>query len=368
MTRISVVGAAGAVGRTVVKQLLAADETIRVVALLRRYDAEFAGWDRCNVIEGGVFDSGALERTASTSDLMINLAARNPGGLASDWKARNEFFLVNGLGAGLVAAAAERHQMPLVHFSTVSVYETAAYVPGRLMAENEALPACGEKEEEFFERALAFLSGCVGSERESSPGNALLNDFKKFLDTQVWPDSTPVYGLSKLLGETLTLNTCTRICCIRMSDVYGPGHESRGIVINHLTPLAERIPLFVDLGPRTSVYLLYIDDVTQLLRLLTERLQSTEHKLPRVMNFCGERIDSTAMCSHLIRLCSACRLQNAIGFLPRTGPHFDRRYSEDVFDQCFPDFDKTACPVGLRRTYDALVTAPVPCLGVQQGD
>ena len=354
MTRISVVGAAGAVGRTIVKQFLAADPSVQVVALLRQHDTELALWDRCNVIAGGLFDPFALEQAAKGSDLMINLAARNPGGDASDWKARVDFFRVNGLGAGLVAAAAERHKCPLVHFSTVSVYETAADAPARCLSEKETMPCRGEDEDGFFERALAYLSEHVPLGSSRSARDSVGTEFKSFLDAQKCPDSIPVYGLSKLLGEVLVLKTCKRVCCIRMSDVYGPGHESRGVVVDHLERLSEHGPLSVDLGPRSGVYFIYIDDVARLLRQLVARLRSEWHSPPRVTNFCGERIDNTTMREHLIRLCCERGLRPEIQIARRTVPAFDRRYSEDLFDRHFPAFDKTPFSTGLRRAFDAL--------------
>lgn len=360
MPSISVIGAAGAVGRTTVKQLLAADESIHVVALLRQHDPELAGLDRCDVIVGGLFDFDALERAAWSTDLMINLAARNPGG-ASDWKARQDFFLINGLGAGLVAATAERHQLPLVHFSTVSVYETAAYSPGRLMTENELMPCLGEEEDRFFKRALAFLSEHVTVERPRSTSGIVTDDLKKFLDTQSYPDSIPVYGLSKLIGEVLVLNTCRRVCCIRMSDVFGPGHESRGVVIDHLTPLAKRKPLFVDFGLRSAIYFIYIDDVARMLGLLIDRLRGGGRSLPRVMNFCGKRIDSTTMMFHLRGICAEHGLRHGIQIAPPIAPQFDRRYSEEVFDRSLPAFDKTEFSTGLRLAFDALAAEIAPC-------
>ena len=354
VTRIGVIGAAGTVGRRIVKQLLAADASIHVVALLRRHDTELAGWDRCSVIAGGIFDPFALEQATKDSDLMINLAARNPAGDSADWEARNDFFRINGLGAGLVAAAAERHKRPLVHFSTVSVYETAAYSPAKPLTEKEAMPCRGEDEDEFFERALAYFSRLVMVESTRSTKDSLGADFRKFLAVHKCPDSVPVYGLSKLIGEALVLNTSRQVCCIRMSDVYGPGHESRGVVIDHLVCLAEHRTLSVDLGPRSGVYFIYIDDVARLLGRLVVQFQLGPHPPPRIMNFCGERIDNRSMRKHLIRLCAECGLHPETRIARRTVQAFDRYYAEDLFERRFPDFEKTPFTTGLRRAFDAL--------------
>ena len=353
MPTLSIVGAAGTVGRVVVKQLLAADESLRVVALLRKGNAELAGLDRCDVIEGGIFDSNALERAVKNCDLVINFAARNPAGADEDWAAREDFFLLNGLGAGLVGATAQRHQVALIHFSTVSVYETAAYSTGRLMTEQESMPCLGEQTAEFYERTLGFLSKRVSVNNSLIKTDSLLvDDFKRFLAEQSYPRSTPIYGLSKLIGEMLALSVCRKVCCIRMSDVYGRGHESRGVIIDHLRQLGRVDSLSVDFGFRNGIYFLFIDDVARLLRLLVDRSLSEGSSLPRVMNFCGQRIDPAEMRSHLQDICRLRRVECATGIAPLVWPQFDRRYSSEVLDRCFPAFAKTDFRGGLRLTAD----------------
>lgn len=353
MPRVSVVGAGGTVGRVVVKHLLADDESLSVVALLRRANPELAGIDRCEVLEGGLFNVNALESAVSNSDLVVNLAARNPMGIAEDWEAREDFLLLNGLGAGLVAAAAQRHRLPLVHFSTVSVYETAAYREGMQMSEQETMPALDEETLSFHERILAFLTRRLVEDNPPVSHGPLLDEFKRFLASEPCPYSLPVYGASKLIGEALARSISNTVSCIRMSDVYGPGHESRGVVIDHLKALGHLGSLSVDFGPRTDIYFIYIDDVVRLLRLLIDRLLSKGSLVPRVLNFCGERIDSAAMRAHLHEICKERRMQRAIDIAVPVDSMHDRRYSDAAFDHFFPDFGKTGFGRGLRMTVDA---------------
>ena len=358
MTILGIVGAGGAVGHVVTKQLLTADKSLHVVALLRGADPELAQLPRCDVVEGGLFDCSALERTLKNSDLVINLAARNPGGDEADWAAREDFFVLNGLGAGLVAAMAERHQLPLIHFSTVSVYETAAYVAGRRMTEDDPMPCLGQETADFYERVLGYLSRRVAVSGPLAENDSLLDGFKRYLAAQSYSNSTPIYGLSKLIGERLALTASRRACSIRMSDAYGPGHESRGVIIDHLNQLRDSENVSVDFGSRKGVYFIFIDDIARLLASLMDRLLSNQSGVPRVTNFCGDRIDSAGMHSHLKKLCGTRRLNRDVRVAPSTTPQFDRRYSRGIFDRYFPAFEITDFGAGLGITLDELGPFP----------
>ena len=360
MRTLGIVGASGAVGRAVVAQLLACDESLQIVALLRKADAELAEMDRCDVIDGGVFDSCALERAVKNCDVIVNLAARNPVGPEEDWAAREDFFLLNVLGAGLVAGAAQRHRLPVIHFSTVAIYEAGAYVAGRPMTEKDSIPCSVEGTFESYDRMLKVLSRRIMANRTHASTESLVNEFKEIMVECPYPRSTPIYGLSKLVGETLVLDTCSKVCCIRMSDVYGPSHESRGVIIDHLKQLSRPNSLSVDLGPRKGIYFIFIDDVARFLRLLVDRLLSGGDYLPRVINFCGERVDSAGMRSHLREVCAARRIGCAIEIVSPESPQIDRRYSSDVFRRSFPEFEKTDFGAGLNATVDALSGVSTP--------
>ena len=360
MTALSIVGAAGSVGRPIIKYILDHDSSLRTFALLRRPDAELARLDRCEVVEGGIFDQRALERVVKDCDLVINLAARNPTSVDEDWASREDFFLLNGLGAGLVAEAAQRHQRPLIHFSTVSVYETAAYAAGHRMTESERMPCLGMEIADFYERTLRLLSERIAEQVSRFRTDLLADDFKQHLAQQSYPASTPIYGLSKLIGETLALQLCQSVCSVRMSDVYGPGHESRGLVIDHLNQLRFSNTATVDLSPRTGVYLVFVDDVARFLGLLVDRLLSNDATVPRILNFCGERIDRAAMRSHLQDICDTRRLSCNVDTVAPTMPQFDRCYSSEVVDRRFPAFDKTDFGSGIQISFKALDTKIQP--------
>ena len=177
MTVLAIFGAAGTIGRVLISQLLAADESLHIVAVSRRADSAFAGLPRCEPIQGDVLDRDSLDRVVRSAGLVVNLAARNPVGVDQDWAARQDFFLVNALGAGLVAASAQRHGVPLIHFSTVSVYETAEYSGARLLSEEEEMPRIGKQIADFHDQSLEILAKLVANRqsraRSRLPGEPL---------------------------------------------------------------------------------------------------------------------------------------------------------------------------------------------------
>ena len=109
MTVLAIFGAGGMIGRVVIRPLLAADESLRIVAVSRQADPAFAGLSRCEPIQGDVFDRDSLDRVVRRADLVVNLAARNPVGIEQDWAARRDFFSGEctwcWIGRGVGAAA-----------------------------------------------------------------------------------------------------------------------------------------------------------------------------------------------------------------------------------------------------------------------
>ena len=169
----------------------------------------------------------------------------------------------------------------------------------------------------------------------------------RLLNANDLPPSLPVYGLSKLLGEAFALRTAQRVCAVRMSDVYGPGHESRGVVTDHLQALAAGRPFTVDFGFRSSIYFVYIDDVSELIAEIVNRCPNPGD-LPGVVNFVGERIDE-AKFADVLR-----GTGGDVGIAVRDPDErpagVDRRYARALFEHSFRDFDFTPFADGIRTT------------------
>ena len=122
--RYGIVGASGTLGRVVVRHLLKCNAGNSVNALVRRPDERLGGLARCHLATGGIFDAGGIDELARNSDVVVNLAAKNPGSPGEDDANFRDFYAINALGAGVVAAASRRWHRPLIHFSSVAVYET----------------------------------------------------------------------------------------------------------------------------------------------------------------------------------------------------------------------------------------------------
>jgi len=352
MTTFGFIGASGAVGRTVIKQLLATDDQIKVITLLRRSDTELEALERCQVLKGGIFSKSDLDMLASKSDVMINLAARNPEGDEKDWRNRDDFFLLNGLGAGLAAMVAQQHQVPLIHFSSVAVYETGDYQSGFEMTEQYDLPA-GEEIQHFYHSELDYLAHLLTS-IDANSNDDLQTQYLSYIKQRSVPEDASIYGLSKLVGERLVLKVNNNVCCIRMSDAYGPGHESRGVIVDHLLDLIKTKKVGVNFDFRKRVYYLYIDDITKLLLTLTQRANNGSYDAIRVINFCGENVHESQFKVLLEQLAEQQNLSCDIKVLAHHTKQYDRAYSDALFSEQFTGFDKTSLVVGLPNTLVAM--------------
>lgn len=343
--KYGIIGASGTLGQVTVRQLLAESSETAVNALVRRPDEGLDALERCSTYVGGIFDPEQLDRFIADSDLIVNLAARNPEGEALDRQNHRDFFLVNAAGAATVAAAAARQKKPLLHFSTVSVYETGAVEADHLFAEDDVLPN-GDSSLRAWSAALtAALASSVA--RDAEGAGELIEAMNDFLKVEPLPAAAPVYGLSKLVGETLALDIADAALAVRMCDVYGPGHESRGVVVDHLQALADGGPMTVDFGAREGVYFLYIDDVSRLIAAVAARHDEIG-EMPRIVNFVGERVAEPEFAGFLREL----RGNVDIGLrdAAERSKAIDRRYGRAEFERTFGHFKFTSLADGLSKT------------------
>ncbi|MDJ0712551.1 MAG: NAD(P)-dependent oxidoreductase [Woeseiaceae bacterium] len=348
--KYGVVGASGTLGQVAVRQLLDQADRNQVNALVRRSDSQLSSLKGCKTYVGGIFDDAQLERFVEDSDVIVNLAARNPEGDAADRENYRDFFLVNGVGAASVASAVARHGRPLMHFSSVAVYEANTDTPPSVIQEQDSLPAGDTETVNYYEQLLALLNSHYQECKDNPGSQSAVELLQEYLDSRPLPAAVPVYGLSKLLGEMLSLSIAGRVCAVRMSDVYGPGHESRGVVTDHLDAMRAGDRVVANFDFRSSVYFVFIDDVSRLIAEVADRFLQ-EADLPTVVNFTGERLEEQGFADRLAGLetsegpvtISCCQGDDS--------SKVDRRYDRTVFENSFPEFDLTPFEQGLKATW-----------------
>jgi nucleoside-diphosphate-sugar epimerase len=110
---VAVTGATGFVGRHLVRELLAAGQTVRMLVRTPEKAGEFAG--RVEFVEGGLGDLDALEKLVFGAKIVIHCAGAIAG------LDRQAFFSVNETGAGNVARAANQAGVErFVHVSSMA--------------------------------------------------------------------------------------------------------------------------------------------------------------------------------------------------------------------------------------------------------
>ena len=278
MTKIApvlgITGATGAVGETLVRQL-AEKPDIRVLALVRR-QPRFAG-SNIQTVFGDLFNKSALEELVARSDVIVHLAARNPRTEAEDRTDRVSFFGTNSLGAANIARLSRKYERRLVYSSSVAVYELSARVEG-IFAEDEELPGRSETQRwiRLAEATIGRISTAWLEEEIHDPSEELVRFFK----SSPPPDNEGIYALSKFLGEPW-ITPLQEGIVLRLSDVYGPGHESRGLIREYLQAMLCNDEVTIDFGPRELVSFVYMHDVLRaLLRAATASLADA----PKITN------------------------------------------------------------------------------------
>ncbi|MEL7372233.1 MAG: NAD(P)-dependent oxidoreductase [Myxococcota bacterium] len=348
MTRIGLIGASGTLGRVMVQQLAAEPSHHQLRALIRRDDPELTAAAQCTLAPNGVLDAAALSTFVADCDVVINLAARNPAGQENDLRALESFMCVNGLGAAVVAKTCAEANTPLLHFSSVAVYETHAYTGAGSLDESSGLPSLDDESTEYFEAALAWIRSVLAS----NDGD-LQPSFVRRMSEHTYPKHAPVYGLTKLIGERAVVETPGRSCSIRLSDVFGPGHESRGVVIDHLRGL-DRAALTANLDFRSTAHLIDINDVVVASNALATRLVDGP-ELPPILNLAGHCTDEPTLASALQALADAEGL--SVRVTPASGEgveKFDRRYDPTLLAATLPDFTLSPFAQSLQNTWAAL--------------
>ncbi len=348
MTTIGIIGASGTLGRVAVKSLLEANDDLEIRALVRRDDEDLAAVERCSLDTGGIFDFDALNALCERCDVVVNLAARNPKGQAKDLEDLDSFLLTNSLGAPAVARAAARFGTPLIHFSTVAVYETGKYKEAEFLTEGEPLPAGDELVGSYFRESVDFVDSLLRGDARDVVGK-----WRVWCGSHPYPRQCSVYGLTKLIGEQAVLRLSDSVCCVRMSDAYGPGHESRGVITDHLAALKDDASINVNLDFRATASFICIDDIIRFISVLAAKMADGE-PVPEVVNLVGPCLDENTLCDALKGLANEVALNRSFSTTGDRPGRFDRRYSTQVFSTSFPDCRVTPIDRGLMKTWTAL--------------
>ena len=349
--KIGIMGASGTLGRVFVRKLAESDLRHDVCCLLRKSDPDLERLAECIVAPEGVLSQDAVRRLARGRDVVINLAARNPEGQSADLANLSDFLAANAVGPALAAAICAAENKPLLHFSSVAVYETAAYEAGLELDERRPLPTLDEASVAYFDRARASLMQLTEdiADMTASKTTAAVEAM-----AASYPEHASVYGLSKLLGERAVVNSPVKSLCIRLSDVFGPGHESRGVIVDHLRATADSPQVEVNLDFRKTAYFIVIDDALSAALTLAEKLAEGE-PMPPVVNLVGHRLDEPALAEALRRLTAgSTTVAPQYKVAAATQFKFDRRYDSATMQRILPDFELTALDDSLARTWSAL--------------
>ena len=347
--KIGIIGATGTLGRALVQKLAPIHD---LSALVRRADATL---DLREVIVSpdGALDRERLVRLIDGSEVIINLAARNPAGQPTDLRSIDDFLFSNALGPALVAAECTRVGKPLLHFSTVAIYEVFAYREGAQLDEDLVAPDLDSETVSYFEAVATIVEEIIDGPLRSA--DKLSSIFRKQLAELTYPQQASVYGLSKMVGERSVVGRANRSCSVRLSDVFGPGHESRGVVADHLRALqASAGRLAVDLDFRRTAYFIAIDDVLSATEQLAEKLGSADD-IPRVLNLVGHCTTEHDLASALRALAESQSIAVADVVFPTSGAaKFDRRYDATRIYQTLPEFKLTPFRHALGATWAAM--------------
>lgn len=246
------------------------------------------------------------------------------------------FFGTNSLGTANVARLAETYGTRVIYSSSVAVYELSARTRG-LFTEDEELPGNG-KTVTWKRLAVEFYSQ-IAEEWAKGKARNLANRTVDFLRRHPPPDNEGVYGLSKFIGEHWIAQLPQGVV-LRLSDVYGPGHGSRGILQNCLWNLVHSgdVNRSIDFGTRGLVSFVYMGDVLQAI-LRTANAQRLSD--PGIINVANpDAVDEKTLTTLLLQL----------GIQPGLGTHISAKRDRHPLDARFFATDRMEQNLGILST------------------
>jgi UDP-glucose 4-epimerase len=222
--RVLVTGGAGFVGATLVRQLVEAGHSVRVLDNYTTGDPAHLAGVPAELVEGDIRDEATIEAAVAGMDAVIHLAAA--GSVIKSIENPTTNFEVNVLGTFRVLDAARRARV---------------------------------------ERTV-----------QASTGGALIGNATPPVDETSLPKPISPYGASKLAGEgyAYAFSQCygMRTIALRFGNVYGPWSERKQGAMNMFFKAihaGEPIVLYGD-GTSSRDYI-HVDDIATGLRLAVER-------------------------------------------------------------------------------------------------
>jgi UDP-glucose 4-epimerase len=299
--RLLVTGGAGFVGANLVRRLLAAGHTVRILDDFRTGRHEYVDDLDVEVVEGGVGDTALVTRVAGDVDAVVHLAA----------------------AGSVVDSVAD----PVANFE--------ANVQGTFSVLNAA-------------RAAG-----VGRLVFSSTGGALIGNAEPPVNERSLPKPISPYGASKLAAEAychaFAKSYGMTTVALRFANVYGPysGHK-KGAITVFLRALHEGRPLTIYGDGKASRDFMYVDDICRGIELgLVSDLQ------PGTVAHLATGVETSVS-----QLADACRRaaglpDHPIEFLPPRPGEVDRNFATFDYAREVMGFEpKVSLAEGLANTWD----------------
>ncbi len=299
--RLLVTGGAGFVGTNLVRRLLSAGHSVRILDDFRTGRREYVSELDAEVVEGQIGDTELVTKLASDVDAIVHLAAA--GSVVDSVADPVANFEANARGTFSVLTAARAAEV------------------GRLVF--------------------------------SSTGGALIGNATPPVNEQSLPKPISPYGASKLAAEAychaFAKSYGIRTVALRFANVYGPysGHK-KGAITVFFRALHEGRPIQIFGDGKASRDFMYVDDICRGLELgLTTDLE------PGTVAHLATGVETTVS-----ELADACRRavglpDHPIEFLPARPGEVERNFATYDYAHEAMGFQPTvSLDEGLARTYE----------------
>lgn len=227
MSSVLVTGAAGTIGRAVVRRLLEEPEVVRVRVADQVAPPSWMA-EACEVVVGDLRDSGVARRAVRGQTHVVHLAAI-VGGIANFHRCPQTLLAANTalLNAVFDAAIAERVER-LVYVSSSMVFERATRFP----TPEEHIDECPPPRSAYGFSKLAGEVMCRAAHAEHGLEYAICRPFNAYGPGEM-PASEP--GIAHVVPDLLH----KALRCQRPLEIFGSGRQTR--TLTHVDDIAEGI-------------------------------------------------------------------------------------------------------------------------------